>query len=338
MQLKVEAPPHIKLRDSAATMMCDVLIAMIPLYAMAFFYYGMRAIILGAISVFVCMVLDNICKLIAGKKVNIRECSAMVTGLIIPLLLPASVDIKIIVIAGIFAIIVSKHPFGGVGQNIFNPAAAGIAFVTISYAEQLFRYPVPMDNRLGLIIDSGITLISSPSATLNIGGVPVIDTMDMLFGNFAGPMGATNILVLIACLIFLIMRKTVRWHMPAIYLGVSAIISVIFIRANMSPIQSLVYELSSGVLLFVGVFMITDPVTSPSRDIGRMLYAGIAAILTMLFRHIGAFEQTAVFVILIMNSITAVFDTVGEKAYAKMRRKNLEAKRSKKVVQETKAD
>lgn len=332
MELKLESPPHIRLRDSAATMMCDVIIAMIPLYAMAFFYYGTRAIALGLISAAVCLVADNICKLIAGKKPSLRECSALVTGLMIPLLLSAAVDIKIVILADLFAILVAKHPFGGVGQNIFNPAAAGIAFVTISYAEQIFKYPIPMDNRLGLIIDSTVTLVQSPSAALNMGGVPVIDSMDMIFGNFSGPMGATNILVLIACLIFLIMRKTIRWHMPAIYLGVSALISMVFIRANMSVMQSLTYELSSGVLLFVAVFMITDPVTSPSRDIGRMLYAGIAAVLTMLFRNIGAFEQTAVFVIIIMNSITAVFDIVGEKIYAKIRREKLESKSAKKAV------
>ena len=324
------SPPHIRHKSSSAIVMSDVIIAMIPLYIMAYFYYGIRPLILGLISVTVCFATDSFCKLLARQKISPLESSSVVTGMMIPLLLPASIDISVIILAGLFAMLVAKHPFGGLGQNIFNPAAAGIAFVTISFSSTIFLYPVPMEMKLGFHVEN-VTLVSSTSSLLNLGGVPVVNPIDMLFGNVAGPMGATSILVLITCLIYLVLRGTIRWHMPLIYIGVSGLLSMIFIRANMSMFDSLMYELSSGVLIFVSVFMITDPVTSPSRDIGRMLYAALAAVLTMLFRHIGVFEQTAVFVILIMNSITLVFDNVGEIVYNRLRRVKLESCKNKKT-------
>lgn len=133
-------------------MMTDIVIATLPLYAMAVYYYGTRALLLGGFGVIVSSLADGACQLLAGKIPNIRDLSGAVTGLLIPLLLPASAGYSMILLAALFGIAVAKQPFGGMGQNIFNPAAAGTAFAMICWPKSAFAYPIPFE-RLPAMVD-----------------------------------------------------------------------------------------------------------------------------------------------------------------------------------------
>ena len=136
--------PYIRHPESARTIMGDVIIALAPLYFMACFYYGYRILLVGATAVLSCLLADWLCSYLLHGRINSRDLSAVVTGLIIPMLMTPAIDLPIVVAASLFAILVCKAPFGGTGHNIFNPAAAGVAFATICWSDQIFSYTQPL--------------------------------------------------------------------------------------------------------------------------------------------------------------------------------------------------
>ncbi|RPF47545.1 electron transport complex protein RnfD [Hydrogenoanaerobacterium saccharovorans] len=330
MLLKDHNAPHIKARETNRTVMGDAIIALLPLYLMAFYFYGERAAMLGLVSVGTCVAADILCILLRGQKINLRDFSPVVTGMMLPLLLPASIPYHIVIIGGLFAIIFVKQPFGGVGQNLFNPAAGAFALMAISWPDKVFLYPEPL-MKLEAFGEITSKLVEGSAHTLKLGGVPVINTLDMITGNFAGPMGATNILVLTTCLIYLIFRKTVSWQVPISFLATTALMAYCFPRIPTSGFSSVVLEMLSGSLMFGAVFMLTDPVTAPKRGLSKYFYGIISAVVTMLFRRYGGYEQTVMFAILLMNAFAPVIDRVSEFILRILRRMNFEPKKRNKT-------
>ncbi len=311
MNLTVRRAPHIRISETNRTLMVDMIISLVPLYIMAYLYYGIRALYLGVWGILVAVAADCAGVLLRREKLNVRDLSSVVTGMMVPLLLPASISYTTVAVAVLFGILVAKQPFGGVGQNIFNPTAAGIAFVTLSWPNQVLRYPTPLAE-LELFGDVTAQLSESPAYALKMGGVPIIDPIDMLLGNFKGPMGATYILVIAACLLYLLVRRTVRWNVAIPFLGVVAVMALLFPRANLTWAESIAYEMFSGSLFFGAVFLINDPVTSPKHRQAQILYGVLAGVLTMLYRYFGGLEQGVVFAILIVNALSATLDKFSE--------------------------
>lgn len=337
MKLRAQTPPHIRSREGNATLMGDCIIAMLPLYMMATYFYGGRAIVLGLVGILFATVTDGLCVLLSYRVPNLRDLSAVVTGMMIPLLLPASVRVEIIAASAVFAIAVVKHPFGGTGHNIFNPAAAGVAFATVCWPTQVFAYP-PVFSSLPLQIGEHLILASSPAKALALGGAPRVDWLDLLLGNCAGAMGATHILVLGTCLLYLIFRKLATWQNTLSFLAGAALVAGLFPRAPISPLRSIGYEWMSGLLLFGAVFLINDPVTTPKRQLPRMLYGFLTGALGMIFRHYGYFEESLLFAILIMNASVWMIDLWGEGLAHQSRRKHHAAQTISPVSEETSSD
>ncbi|MFV0498219.1 MAG: RnfABCDGE type electron transport complex subunit D [Candidatus Fimivivens sp.] len=325
MKLRAQNPPHIRSRESNQTVMLDAVIAMLPLYAMATYYYGKRALALGLFSVLATTIFDMLCIVARGSVPNIRDLSPTVTGMLLPLLMPASIQFEIVAAAALFGIAVAKHPFGGVGENIFNPAVAGAAFAAVCWPKMMFLYPVPFE-RLPIAVDDTVKLINSPAYTLMLGGAPNTAPLDMLLGNFAGPMGATNILVLCTCFLFLAVRKTVSAWMTGAFLAGAALVAAVAPRAMLSPLHSVNYELMSGLMFIGAVFLINDPVTSPKRKLSKVLYGFLAGVVSMVFRHLGENEDSLLFAILVMNATVWIIDLWGEHFAHTLRRKNIELK------------
>lgn len=334
MKLHPQNLPHIRTRESNQTLMVDVIIALVPLYAMATYFYGKRALVLGAFSVAATVIIDVICTGLRRNVPNIRDHSNVITGLIIPLLLPASVRYEVVFVAALFAVAVAKQPFGGVGQNIFNPAAAGVAFATVCFPRSVFLYPIPFDP-LPIIIEERIRLVFSPAYALLLGGVPYNDPLDMLLGNFPGPMGATNILVLLTCLLFLAVRKSISFSMTVSYIAGFSLVAALYPRAMVTPLQSVYYELVSGIVLICAVFLINDPVTSPKRQSVRIVYGFLTGVLCMMFREIGRYEESVLFALLIMNALVWSFDMVGESLMHRFRRNRVEVDESKEIPEDS---
>ncbi len=299
--------PYIRHPESSRTVMSDMIIALMPLFCMSFFYYGPRVFLVGGVSVLTCLVADWMCSLLLHQKINLRDLSPVVTGLIITMLVPPAVALYVVIWAALFAILVAKAPFGGTGHNIFNPAAAGLAFSTICWSGQMFGY-TPAMQRLPMVIDETVRFVQGPTAALKVGGISRIGLTELLLGNFPGPIGSTHTLIIFACLIYLVARSAVRWYLPLSYVAAVSLLSACYRPFGVTPLESIANELFAGSLFFVAVYLLCDPVTTPKYRISRVLYGFSAGLLTMLFRYYSPFELSAVFAILAMNALAPAFD------------------------------
>ena len=309
-KLMFQNAPHVRQSESVATMMADVVIALLPIYLMSFFYYGARSAVLGLCGVFSCVAFAFIGKLALKEKTKF-DLTPVITGLIIPLLMPADIPYYIVVCACAVAILVVKVPFGGTGNNLFNPAAVGFASVALCWPEIVFRYPAPMQV-IEIFGESTAKIASSPASSLAIGAVPDYEVLDMVLGSVPGPMGATNIFVVAACGIFLMVRKAVNWITPVSFLVPYAVLTGLFPRIGGSPFDALCYELFSGTVIFGAFFMLTEPVTSPKRDFGKFLAGISSAVVVFLFRYFGGLEMGFANALILMNVFSPVFDRVCE--------------------------
>ncbi|MBR2041314.1 MAG: RnfABCDGE type electron transport complex subunit D [Oscillospiraceae bacterium] len=309
-KLMFQNAPHVRQSESVRTMMTDVVIALLPIYLMGFFYYGARALMLGLCGVLSCVGFSAIGSIALREKFSF-DLTPVITGLIIPLLMPADIRYFVIIAASAVAIFVVKVPFGGTGNNLFNPAAVGFASAAICWPGMVFSYPAPIQS-LEIFGESAAKIAQSPAYSLALGAVPEYEVLDMVLGNVPGPMGATNIFVAAACGIFLIIRKAVNWITPASFIIPYALLSAFFPRIEASSFDSLCYELFSGAVIFGAFFMLSEPVTSPKRDFGKFLAGITSAAAVFLFRYFGGFEMGFASALIVMNVFSPVFDRICE--------------------------
>ncbi len=301
--------PFIRDYDTTRGTMRDIIFALLFPLAMTVYYYGMKVVVTALIASAFTYVIDIIFAVFVRRNVDPWDFSPIVTALIVTLLLPANVSIVIVLLGCAFAIAVAKYPFGGLGNNIFNPAACAMAVLTVGYSSEIFLYPAPLD--------STGALAQSISGVLKFGGVPSVDFMELVVGNFRGPAGATCILLIIACLVFLRARKTVELEISLSIILTVAVIAFLFPRTQSGRLDSVIYELASGYLIFAAVFMFTDPVTAPKHRIAKILYGVCGGALSMIFRYAGGYEQAVCFAILIDNALSYSFDRIAISIKAK---------------------
>lgn len=309
-KLMFQNAPHVRQSESVVTMMADVIIALLPVYLMSFFYYGARAIVLGLCGAVSCVIFSVIGSLLLREK-PIPDLTPVITGLIIPLLMPANIPYYVVISACAVAILVVKFPFGGTGNNLFNPAAVGFASSAICWPSLVFSYPATMQT-IEVFGETTAKIAQSPAYSLSLGAVPNYNVLDMLLGSAPGPMGATNILVVVACGIFLIIKKAANWLTPVCFILPYSVLCLAFPRIGASPFEALCYELFSGTVIFGAFFMLTDPVTSPKRDFGKFMAAISSAVVVFLFRYFGGFEIGFASALIVMNVFSPIFDEICE--------------------------
>lgn len=298
----------------------DVLITMIPLCVFSAVYYGGRPVILVLIGLVSAVLCETVCCLLMRRIPTVLDGTAAVTGCLIGVLMSPTSPYWLPAVAAAFAILVAKMPFGGTGRNLFNPAAAGIALVTLCFSSQFFTYPDPSLNApLPLGDVSDVITAVSPATQLATGGTTVYSWNTLLLGDFPGPIGATAIAVLAACALYLFTRRTASPLITLPYLAVCALCAVCFPRVAGGADTSLMLELCSGYLLFCGVFLLTDPVTAPRYWLGRIVYGALAGLLVMLLRYFGRFEAGACFAVLLMNAFAPIIDRWCWRAVHKLR-------------------
>ena len=323
--------PYVRSRESASTMMLDVIVALSALYFMAFYFYGARTLALGLVSVVTALLADWLCQILRGKSPYFRDISAIVTGMIIPLTMSAAVPYYVVVSAAVFAVVFVKHVFGGVGQKAFNPAAAGICFAIACWPDKIFAYPAPFSHPQ-VFGDVTVTLSNGPAWSMFQNGVPSVDVLDLILGKFAGPMGLTNILVLGACMFFLLFRDAIQWQSMWGFYAPMVVFIMLFPCSGLNGPTSLVLEAITGIWVFGGMFMMSEPGTLPQRSLSRLAYGLLAAVFTLLFRAFGRVEQTFPFALLLTNVFSVSIDRIFERLMRRLRRVNLDtrAKRSEK--------
>lgn len=305
-------PPHVRTESSTGKMMTDVLLAFIPLGIFSFVNYGVRPVLILLISILSAMLAEMVCCAIAKKPLRgASDGTAAVTGLIIGLAMSPMVAYWLPALTSVFAIVVAKAPFGGTGRNVFNPAAAGLAVMTYCFPSRMFTYPALGQGALPLTMSvAGSDVISAPSlaAQLQAGASPALNFLQLFLGDFAGPIGATAGLILLAFVAYLIIHRTASGWVVLPYLITCTVFAWLFPLQGMSHVYSTVAQVCAGYVLFTGVFLINDPVTAPRFWLGRAVYGVATAILVMLLQRIGRVEAGSCFAILIMNALAPVID------------------------------
>lgn len=316
--------PFLRRAERMSHMTADMLIALAALCIFSAFYYGVRPLLLVLIGMVTAMVCEAVSCLLLRRKPTLADGTAAVTGALIGLVMSPLSPYWLPMVAAGFAVLVAKMPFGGTGRNVFNPAAAGIAVVTLCYAHRMFTYPDP-SNGTSLPLTGELAEITtelSPAHLIATGGNPQYPWYSLLAGDFAGPIGATAILLLLACMVYLFVRRTASPLIVLPYLAVCALLAAVFPRAGGDLASGVALELCSGYLLFGGIFLLTDPVTAPRFWLARIVYGALAGVLVMTLRHVGRFEEGVCFAILLVNAISPTLDRLCWRAvHALTRRK-----------------
>lgn len=301
-------PPVVREHSEHKVKYNNVIISLLALSVVPTYLYGIRVIILIIAAVSAAIVCDFFCVRVFLRSKRLKyDYSGIVTALVTALLLPATAPYWVAIISVAVGLCVAKYPFGGQGKNIFNPAAVGIAFSALSWPEHLLRYPLAQTT-YGLGDTGSIIYSASLESTLRLGGVPQTDYYDIFLGKVPGPVGTTCIIVLACCMFFLLIRRVISKRIVLSALGTVAIFAALFPRAEIGVIPSVVYELSSGSLLFGIIFMAGDPVTTPDTKSGRIFYGVIIGVTAMLFRYFGKIELSFVYALLIANTLASSCD------------------------------
>lgn len=296
--------PQLRCPERAARMCWDVLIPLLPLTIYSCVYYGLRPLYVMLISVFSAMLFEVLGYAAQMRRAPLYDGTAAVTGGVIGLVMSPIVPYWVPVVATGFAIWFVKLPFGGRGHNLFNPAAGGLAFVTVCFPTQMFTYPDPERSIADM---SNLITQKSPALLMQTGGTPDYSPMDIMLSNFPSPIGSVMI-ILGACILYLFVRRASSPGVVLPFLLTCVLMAVLFPRVNGNAARSVLLELCSGYLMLTATFLIADPVTAPRHWLARILYGVLAGVLTMLLRYAGQFEEGACFAVLLCNLVAAALD------------------------------
>lgn len=305
--LKPSASPHLRRIERPFYQAGGVLLCLVPLTAFSCLYYGVRPLLLVLIGMLTAVLTEVFCAAFARRRPTLNDGTSAVTGALIGCMMSPLTPFWVPAMGALFAIGVVKMPFGGTGRNVFNPAAAGVAFCALCFPTRLFTYPDPAQIApLPMTDTSSVITALSPAAQLSHNATASIDWLSLITGNFAGPIGSAGVIVLLACALYLWMRRSSSLLIFTPYLATCALLAWIFPRSP-SP-DAVLTELCTGLLLFTGVFLLCDPVTAPRHWLARVCYGVIAAMLVMLLRHFGRFECCEFFAVLLVNALAPVLD------------------------------
>ena len=275
--------------------MRDVIIALLPATIAGTVIFGLRALLVVGVCVASCVLLELLFNVITKKEQTVGDLSAVVTGLLLALNLPAGIPIWQCVIGSVFAIIVVKCLFGGLGCNLVNPAIAARVFMIVSFGSMATQYyPVIVDTVAG----------ATPLEQIAADNTP--ELKDLLLGLHGGAIGETCALALLLGLIYLLVRRVVSWHIPVSLIGTVYVLSLFM--EGFDFVKALALVLSGG--LFIGAFfMATDYVTSPTTAVGKIIFGVGIGLITFLIRYFGVYPEGVSFAILFMNILTPYIDS-----------------------------
>ncbi len=308
-RLLVSPAPHIHAAVSTKSLMRDVVIALLPAVIVSVVFYGLGEIVVLGTSVVSCILVEYlITKFLLKKPSTACDYSAVVTGILLALNLPYTTPWWVVFIGALFAVGVVKMTFGGLGQNIFNPAIAGRVFLLVSFPAYMTNWQMP-GGLFGVDAVSGAT----PLGLINEGimnGQTVPEIMaanglsysQMLFANIGGSVGEISALALLAGFVYLLVRKVIRPHITLSIWATVALVSLVFWLAAPDRFTDPLFNLLSGGMILGSCFMATDYVTSPMSVKGGIVYGIGIGFITLMIRYFGSYPEGMSFAILIMNS------------------------------------
>jgi electron transport complex protein RnfD len=311
--LVVSVSPHVKSEETTGRIMWSVSASLVPAAIMGAYFFGPRAVFTIALCIISAVLSEYIFQKALGKKVDVNDGSAFLTGLLLGLNLPPAVPFYIPVIGSVVAIIITKQLFGGLGYNIFNPALIGRAFLLISFPKLMTIWSEPtaafvfLDAKttatpLGILKEEGITKL------IELFGDKTSLYTQLLIGHRAGSIGETSVIALLIGAAFLIYKKYITWHIPVSFIGTAALIAWIFGTKGSLFAGDPLLHILSGSMILGAFFMATDYVTSPSTKNGQIVFGAGCGFLTMLIRLKGGYPEGVMFAILIMNCFVPIID------------------------------
>ncbi len=300
----VSPSPHVYGDHSINKLMYSVIIALIPAWAISIYFFGLGAFIVSVVSVGSAVLFEFlITKYMLKQTPTLRDGSAVITGLLLAFNVPSNLPIWIIIIGSLVSIGVGKMSFGGLGNNIFNPALVGRVFLLISFPVQMTSWPKP--DVLSLTYTDAATGATYLSKLKEAGDasqvVEQLGYMNTFIGQEGGSIGEISAAALLIGGIYLLIRKVITWHIPVSMLGTIAVFTGILWIANPQQYADPLFHLLTGGILLGALFMATDYVTSPMSAKGMLIFGTGIGIITVLIRVFGAYPEGVSFAILIMN-------------------------------------
>ncbi len=284
-QTKVMISPHIHSGRSTSGIMRDVLIALLPATVAGVLIFGLGALLPIVVCVAACVGFEALFNVITKKDQTVADLSSAVTGLLLGLNLPANIPLWQCVVGSLFAIVIVKCLFGGIGNNLVNPAITARVFMLVAF-ESMIVWGVPVD-----AVASATPLSAEQMPSL----------LTMFLGNYGGSIGETCTLALLIGGIYLIARRVITWHIPVVFIGTVFVFSLLM--EGFDPTAALSLTMAGGV--FIGaIFMATDYVTSPYTGWGKVIFALGAGLFTCLIRYFGNYPEGVSIAILFMNILT----------------------------------
>lgn len=296
MKLTVASSPHIRGNFRTNRIMLDVVISLIPALLVGCFVLGFRSLAVTAVSMAAAIGAEWLYGVLTKGRNTVIDGSAAVTGMLLAMTLPATIPYWQAIVGAVFAIVFAKLLFGGLGQNIFNPALAARAFLMLVFPVGLTRYE-------GL---DGVTA-ATPLHHMVMPALPEESLLDMFLGNCPGSIGEISALALLLGGAYLVCRKVISIRIPAAYIGTAAVLTLVFSKTG-DPISWMLYSLFSGGLMLGAIFMATDYATSPATPVGQILYGVGCGILTVVLRYTGLFPEGVTYAILLMNALVWFID------------------------------
>lgn len=284
-QLHLSSSPHIHINRNTTGIMLDVIIALIPATVAGFIIFGLRALSVVLMCIAVSVLSEVIFNKIVKKEDTVGDLSAVVTGLLLGLNLPANTPLWQAAIGSVFAIILVKCIFGGIGCNLVNPAITARVFMLIAFGS-LATPAFPVDS------------VATATPLVDLAAGKSVDLLDLFLGNIGGAIGETSALALLIGGAYLLIRRVISWHIPVTIIGTVFILS--YLLDGFSLVNALSWVLSGGLILGA-FFMATDYVTSPSTPKGKIFFGLGVGIITVLIRFYGIYPEGISFAILLMN-------------------------------------
>ena len=314
-KLLVSPSPHVHAPVSTKSLMRDVVIALLPAVIVSVVFYGLGEIVVLATSVISCVLIEYlITRFLLKKPSTICDYSAAVTGILLALNLPYTTPWWVVFIGALFAIGVVKMTFGGLGQNIFNPAIAGRVFLLVSFPGYMTKWQMPQ-GLFGLDAVTGSTPLGMITEGLakdqtvpEIMSEKSLSYAQMLFANLGGSVGEISAIALLAGFVYLLVRRVIKPHITLSIWGTVAAVSLIFWLINPDRFTDPVFNLLTGGMILGSCFMATDYVTSPMTVKGGIVYGIGIGFITLMIRYFGSYPEGMSFAILIMNSVVPLIN------------------------------
>ena len=294
----VSVSPHVRAQNTTKSIMRDVVIALLPTLAFGVYHFGLNALMVIAVCVVTCVLSELLFELLAKKPITVFDYSAVVTGMILAINLPSTATWWMCVLGSVFAIVVVKMFFGGLGQNFMNPALAARCFLLISFASRMSDFST-----------DGVSS-ATPLALLKAGEEP--DLLTLFIGYHGGCIGEVSALAILVGALYLIIKKVITVRIPFTYI-ISTLVFIFIINTVMGNDVTVNYmagQLLSGGLLVGAFFMATDYVTSPITPKGQYVYGVLLGLLTALFRILGSSAEGVSYAIIICNLLVPIIEKI----------------------------